>query len=182
MAQLLRMPGTDVLPPGPRRNLVLELRVHLREANRPTLAVVTAAIAGLDGVKPVSRETVRRLFVGKTLANWPTLDSLLRALCQLGNQDPDRPRWSESEDRWTAIPTCREHLRLVWDRAVEEDATEEFPESPPSQPPPTPRAAPIPSPAQDDPWASSQPARGGWGATSKASAPTSGGYSDEPPF
>lgn len=49
MAQLLRMPGTDVLPPGPRRNLVLELRVHLREANRPTLTAITAAIAGLEG-------------------------------------------------------------------------------------------------------------------------------------
>ncbi|MFF4787797.1 hypothetical protein ACFY3E_41595 [Streptomyces griseorubiginosus] len=173
MPQMLRMPGKDALPPGPTRTFVAELHVHFREAGRPSLANIAAATGRLASPVPVSRETIRRLLTGQTVSTWAKVDAVLRVLCQLADQDPDRRRWSEPDDRFDEDDpsSCREYLRRLWNDAV--DGVE--PEEAPAVPPPRPTSGggwggnPAAASA-DDPWAKPQ-----------APAPSKG-YSDEPPF
>ncbi|GAA2970038.1 hypothetical protein GCM10010446_63910 [Streptomyces enissocaesilis] len=187
MPQMMRMPGPDELPPGTRRAFVAELFFHYTEAGRPTLARVAAATRSMTDAFPVSRETIRRLLRGESVARWERVDAVLRALCEIANQDPDRRRWQESGD-WNDDgdpTTCRQHLRqLLYDDI--DEVQPELPPSPPAVPPPrssggwggtspTPTAGwgSTPSqPKQDDPWATTPP----------SSTPSTGGYSDEPPF
>jgi hypothetical protein len=184
MPQILRMPSTDALPPGPRRVFVAELHVHFREAARRPPSDIAAATRRLTNPLPVSRETIRRLLVGQTLSTWARVDSVLRALCQLAGQDPDRRRWPEPEDRFDENDpsTCREYLRRLWNDAIDGSEPNEAPAVPPQQPASgwggTPTAAPH---SADDPWAVSSPKASGWGA-SQPTSPSAGGYPDEPPF
>ncbi|MFF8024768.1 hypothetical protein ACFZDJ_27435 [Streptomyces sp. NPDC007896] len=171
MPQMLRMPGKDALPPGPTRAFVAELHVHFREAGRPSLASIAEATGRLASPVPVSRETIRRLLTGQTVSTWAKVDAVLRVLCQLGGQDPDRRRWPEPEDRFDEDDpaSCREYLRRLWNDAV--DGVE--PEEAPAVPPPRPSSGGWggnPSVPADDPW-----------ATSQAPAPAKE-YPDEPPF
>ncbi|MBQ0891197.1 hypothetical protein KBZ94_40860 [Streptomyces sp. RM72] len=181
MPQMLRMPGKEALPPGPTRVFVAELHVHFREAGRPSLASIAATTGRLSSPVPVSRETIRRLLTGQTVSTWAKVDAVLRALCQLGGQDPDRRRWPEPEDRFDENDTssCLEYLRRLWNDAV--DGVE--PEEAPAIPPPRPASGwgsaastssggwgGTPSPPADDPW-----------ATQQTPAPTKE-YPDEPPF
>lgn len=151
MPRMLRMPGKDVLPPGPKRELVTELFVHYREAARPPLPRVEALTKTMPNPHPVSRETIRRLLTGTTTSQWAVVDALLRALCQLQDRDPDGRRWAEPDDRWDDDDpsTCREHLRHLWNNDIDDLEENEAPSVPP--------AAPAPAPS-------------GWGNT----APTSG--------
>ena len=136
MPQMLRMPGKDVLPPGPVREFVAELHVHFREAGRPALAIVAAKTAHLPTPVPVSRETVRRLLTGQAVSTWARVDAVLRALCHLAEQDPDRRRWPEPEDRYDEndSSSCREYLRRLWNDAVDGIEPREAPAVPPPQP------------------------------------------------
>ncbi|MFE6946041.1 single stranded DNA-binding domain-containing protein [Streptomyces chartreusis] len=188
MPQMMRMPGTDELPPGTRREFVAELFLHYTEAGRPTLARVAATTRSMTDAFPVSRETIRRLLRGESVARWERVDAVLRALCEIGNDDPDRRRWAETDD-WNDDgdpTTCRQHLRQL----LFADIDKIQPELPPASPAvPTPRPSggwggtsptstggwgSTPSqPKQDDPWAT--------GALSQPSQQT-GGYPDEPPF
>lgn len=157
MPQMMRMPGPDELPPGTRRAFVAELFFHYTEAGRPTPARVAATTRSMTDAFPVSRETIRRLLRGESVARWERVDAVLRALCEMGNQDPDRRRWQESGD-WNDDgdpTTCRQHLRqLLYD-----DIDEVQPESA------TPPAVPTPRPS------------GGWGGTPPTSTGGRGGGS-----
>jgi len=172
MPQILRMPSTDDLPPGIKRQFVAELHIHFRDAGRPSLAHIAQMTGRPDGALPVSRETVRRLLTGQTLSTWAKVDAVLQALCRLGNQDPDRRRWPESSD-WNDdgdTTTCREHLRQLWNDAVDGIEPED-----PLAAPPAPHASgrsdsTPPQSVQHDPW-----------ATQQTPAPAKQ-YSDEPPF
>lgn len=191
---MLRMPGKDVLPPGPKRDLVAELYVHYREAARPPLPQIAALTGTMPNPHKVSRETIRRLLTGTTTSQWVVVDALLRALCQLQDRDPEGRRWPEPDDnRWDENDpaTCREYLRRLWNNDIDGLEPDEAPATPPAAPAQTtpgwgtqPSAVPPArqassgwggsgSPPADDPWATSAP--------SKPSVQT-GGYSDEPPF
>lgn len=119
---MLRMPGKDVLPPGPKRDLVAELYVHYRLAARPPLPKIAALTGTESNPHKVSRETIRRLLTGTTTSQWAVVDALLIALCQLQDRDPDGRRWPEPEDsRWDENDptTCREHLRRLWNDDID---------------------------------------------------------------
>ncbi|MGY3206329.1 hypothetical protein [Streptomyces sp. TE5632] len=190
---MLRMPGKDVLPPGPKRELVAELYVHYREAGRPPLPQIAAVTGTMPNPHKVSRETIRRLLTGTTTSQWVVVDALLRALCQLQDRDPDGRRWPEPDDRWDDDDpaTCREYLRRLWNNDIDGLEPDEVPATPPAAPVQTasgwgtPPATVPParqasggwggssSPPADDPWAT--------GPLPKAPAQPAA-YSDEPPF
>ncbi|MEV6002163.1 hypothetical protein AB0M25_23535 [Streptomyces griseomycini] len=193
MPRMLRMPGKDVLPPGPRRELVAELYVHYREAGRPPLPQIAALTGTMPNPHKVSRETIRRLLTGTTTSQWAVVDAVLRALCQMRDWDPDGRRWPEPDDRYDDddSTTCREYLRRLWNNDIDGLEPDEAPIAPPAAPaqtgsgwgaPPTavPPARQAPggwggsaSPQVDDPWAT--------GSLPTAPAQPAA-YSDEPPF
>lgn len=186
------MPGKDVLPPGPKRELVNELFVHYREAARPSLPRIATLTRDMPGCHPVSRETIRRLLTGTTTSQWVVVDALLRALCQLQDRDPDGRRWAKPDDHWEEDDpaTCREYLRQLWNNDIDDLEANETPVVPPAAPAPpssgwggpsptsgwgTPQSA-VPAARQvpeGDPWADS---------ATPAKPPPQTGYSDEPPF
>jgi len=189
---MLRMPDKDALPPGSKRELVAELYVHYREAGRPPLPQVAALTGTMPNPHKVSRETIRRLLTGQTTSQWPVVDALLRALCQLQDRDPDGRRWPEPDDWDENDPTtCREHLRRLWNNDIDGLEPDEAPATPPAAPaqtasgwgPPSTTAPPArqtaggwggsASPPADDPWATGSPAQ---------TPAQQGAYSDEPPF
>ncbi|MYY80809.1 MULTISPECIES: hypothetical protein [unclassified Streptomyces] len=176
MPQMLRMPSKADLPDGTRRDFVAELFVHFKEAGRPTPARIAAKTSSMQDPLAVSRETIRRLLKGQTISTWERVDAVLRALCEIGGQDPDRRRWSESSD-WNDDgdpTTCRERLRQL----LNDDIDGVEPENTPAPVPPARSnsgwGAPRTQPMQDDPWATTP--------TPAPTTPAKGGYSDEPPF
>ncbi|MFJ9026703.1 hypothetical protein ACIRPU_43230 [Streptomyces sp. NPDC102259] len=181
MPRMLRMPGKDVLPPGPKRDLVAELFVHYRLAMRPPLPKIAALTGTESNPQKVSRETIRRLLTGTTTSQWGVVDALLLALCQLQDRDPDGRRWPEPDDsRWDENDptTCREHLRRLWNDDIDGLEPDEAPATPPAAPVPPARQASggwggTPQSAADDPWAA---------GIASQSTPQTRGYSDEPPF
>ncbi|WP_306972261.1 hypothetical protein [Streptomyces canus] len=184
------MPSKDVLPPGPKRELVAELYVHYREAGRPALPQIEALTGTMPNPHKVSRETIRRLLTGQTTSQWAVVDALLRALCQLQARDPDDRRWPKPDDQYEEDDpeTCRDYLRRLWNDDIDGLDPGEAPAIPPAVPsarpasggwggtPPTSTggwgSAPS-QPKQDDPWATGAPPQ---------PSQQSGGYSDEPPF
>ncbi|MFF9810785.1 hypothetical protein ACF1G5_37860 [Streptomyces coeruleorubidus] len=173
---MLRMPGKDVLPPGPKRDLVVELYVHYRLAARPPLPKIAALTGTESNPHKVSRETIRRLLTGTTTSQWVVVDALLLALCQLQNRDPDGRRWPEPDDsRWDENDptTCREHLRRLWNDDIDGLEPDEAPATPPAAPAASGGWGNSASPPADNPWATSSPAK---------TPAQPGGYSDEPPF
>ncbi|MEV5758396.1 hypothetical protein AB0L61_16750 [Streptomyces tendae] len=175
MPQMLRMPSKADLPDGTRREFVTELFIHFKEAGRPTPARIAATTSSMQDPLPVSRETIRRLLKGETISTWERVDAVLRALCEIGGQDPDRRRWPESSDWNDDDPTtCRERLRQL----LNDDIDGVEPENAPAPVPPARSnsgwGGTRTPPPQDDPWATTpKPA---------PTTPTAGGYSDEPPF
>jgi hypothetical protein len=181
---MLRIPSEKDLPPGPLRKFVIELHHHFRETGRVSPEKIAAAARRLDNSETtVSRETVRRLLTGQTYSDWARVELVLRAMCLLASQDPDRRRWPHPADRFDEDDpsTCIEHLRLLWNNAVDDiDPDDDADPAPPPQLAPVPPASPppaqrtgwgaVPHPPSDDPWATGQPQK------------ASGGYSDEPPF
>lgn len=175
MPQMLRMPSKADLPDGTRRDFVAELFLHFKEAGRPTPARIAAMTSSMEDPLPVSRETIRRLLKGETISTWERVDAVLRALSEIGGQDPDRRRWPESDNWHDDDPTtCRERLRQL----LNDDIDGVEPENAPAPVPPARSnsgwGGTRTPPPQDDPWATTpKPA---------PTTPTAGGYSDEPPF
>ncbi|MFJ5779873.1 hypothetical protein [Streptomyces sp. NPDC093094] len=192
MPRMLRMPGKDVLPPGPKRDLVAELFVHYRLASRPPLPQIAALTGTETNPQRVSRETIRRLLTGTTTSQWTVVDAVLRALCHMQDRDPDGRRWPEPDDWDENDPTtCREHLRRLWNDDIDSLEPDEAPATPPAAPAQTASGWGNP-PATVPP---SRQASGGWGgsASPPADDPWATGplpkapaqplaYSDEPPF
>ncbi|MFB7958210.1 hypothetical protein [Streptomyces sp. NPDC056045] len=163
---------------------MIELHHYFRETGRvPPEKIATAARQLDNGETTVSRETVRRLLIGQTLSNWARVELVLRTMCLLANQDPDRRRWAPPEDQYDDDDpsTCIEHLRSLWNNAVDDidlgDDVDQAPlprlaPVPQASPPPTQRAGwgAISNPPLNDPWATGQPQN------------SDSRYSDEPPF
>jgi hypothetical protein len=158
------MPPKDELPEGPRRDFVEEIRRYYRAAGRPPLRHVSKLIEGRTDLKEVtaSQETVRRILRGIVVpTDWNRVNAVFQVFCEIGEIDPGAARW---EDSYNGEENNREHVRRLWDAALEEES------NPPPVPQPNPphpestRAAPG---FASDPWATDSPGSG---------------FSDEPPF
>jgi len=165
MARIIKMPPEDELPEGPRREFVGELRRYYRAAGRPPLRHVSKLIEGRADLKEVtaSQETVRRILRGMVIpTDWNRVNAVFQVLCEIGEIAPDADRW---EDSYNGEESNREHLKRLWDAALE---AEPNPPPMPRPAPPRPEPTPVaPGFGSDDPWATD------------SSGP---GFSDEPPF
>jgi hypothetical protein len=165
MARIIKMPPTDELPEGPRREFVGELRRYYRAGGRPPLRHVSKQIEGRADLKEVtaSQETVRRILRGIVIPpDWNRVNAVFQVLCEIGEIDPDADRW---EDSYNGEESNREYLKRLWDAALEaEPNPPPIPRPAPPHPEPTP---PAPGSGSDDPWATDSPGSG---------------FSDEPPF
>jgi hypothetical protein len=141
MARIIRMPPLSELPRGARRDFVEELRQYYRAADRPPLREVSRRIEGRPDLKEVtaSQETVRRILRGMVIpTDWNRVNAIFQVFCELSETEPDSDRWEDTS--YGDVQTKREHLRQLWDQALEED---------PARP-----SSPRPA---DDPWASDEP-------------------------
>jgi hypothetical protein len=85
------MPTLDELPAGPVRDFVDILFTLYRAARRPTLEDISKHI--LEGGYPAtaSKETIRKMLRGTTIpTHWETVETVIRALCDLADIDPER--------------------------------------------------------------------------------------------
>ncbi|MPY48787.1 hypothetical protein [Streptomyces acidicola] len=108
------MPSEEALPPGAQRQFLEELHVHYRQAGRPAVRTIEE-VSG----QTVSRETARRLLVGRALGRWKVVEALFVALCRISKTDPDVPKW---EGGYEDGPTYRDHLRNLWNTAIDAPA------------------------------------------------------------
>ncbi|WP_407547455.1 hypothetical protein QOM21_00305 [Streptomyces sp. Pv4-95] len=160
MGRVLRMPGEDQLPPGPRRVFVEALFTYYRSASRPTLRKIAELIPQKYPDATGSPETVRRTLLGlSTPANWDTVDAIVTVLCDIAQIDPDAPTTSP-DDPWATIvtpATPRTEIKKLWHAVF--DADPRNPEQ---------RGRPQ---SGSDPW-----------RVAPADGPEAPLYSDEPPF
>ncbi|MGH3939091.1 MAG: hypothetical protein ACRDTG_10750 [Pseudonocardiaceae bacterium] len=139
------------LPPGPRRDFVLNLFTYFKMANRPTLQQISDRIQAIGLPAAPGKETVRRMFRGDTVpVRWDSAYAVLLALCDLADVNPDAeqdPRTDPSADLWNTLRDPQlshlEHYRTLWNTALDHR-------------PPTPRRT-DPSPTRTDPWADVPP-------------------------
>ena len=163
MARIIKMPGADELPAGPRRQFVEELRRYYRAASRPPLRQVSKMIEGRKDMGEItaSQETVRRVLRGTVVpTDWRRVNAIFTSLCEIGDINPTGDRWNEYSE------SNRDHLRQLWDEALEDEP--DAPPVPRPDPPPQEPAA-AGSGYIDDPWAA-------------APGDSHSGFSDEPPF
>jgi hypothetical protein len=166
---MLRMPPKTQLPEGPHRAFVEELFSHYREAGRPPLRTISDWIKSNRDVRDLSgtasTETIRRVLTGLTVPRiWPTVETILEALCAIAGRDPNEDRWEYNNDSESFRAAVKRHWNAMLD---DYEKDEEMPTLPPRRQPPPPR-----QPSNfDDPWATAAPA-------SRASS----SFDDEPPF
>ncbi|WP_194891305.1 hypothetical protein [Catenulispora pinisilvae] len=125
MAAVLRVPGEDELPQGPRRRFALDVYDLYKKARRPTLDAIVATFAEIqeDLRGTASKETARRILVGKTVPRrWETAEALIEALAHLAEVDLD---WRDDPEGQTS----RERLQDRWDWALETLPNHEEPSS-----------------------------------------------------
>ncbi|MFJ8745811.1 hypothetical protein ACIRL2_41445 [Embleya sp. NPDC127516] len=86
------MPDEQALPPGPRRDLVDGFHVLYRNAGRPGTRKMADAIRR-DGSLPstVAHETLAGLLHGRSVPDWPRLESAVRYLASVSvrGHDPE---------------------------------------------------------------------------------------------
>src|ERR1022692_46081 len=91
MARIIKMPGKDELPGGPRRECVEEPRGYYRAAGRPPLRHVSKLIEGRADLKEItaSQETVRRILRGIVIpTDWNRVNAVFQVFCEIGKIDP----------------------------------------------------------------------------------------------
>lgn len=151
MPRILRMPSKAQLPEGPHREFVEELFIHYREAGRPPLRTISAWIKRENEREPglpgsASPETIRRILQGTTVPRlWPTVETVLFALCALGGRQPDEDRWEDSFNG--ASESFAEVLKRRWNAMLDDE------EALPTLPRPRPEVLPNTSSVMNgDPW------------------------------
>lgn len=86
----LTMPGIDLLPPGPHRDLVQALHNLYRDAGKPGTRTVSAEIRRRDDLPDtVSHEAIRAILRGEGIPRWAKLQSLVRQLSTWAVGQPD---------------------------------------------------------------------------------------------
>jgi hypothetical protein len=91
------------------------LFTYYREAGRPTLRIIAGDIA--DNPKydafTASRETIRKMLRGQTIPpKWAVVNAVFSVLCARAAIGPDLPRGANRS-------THRQHLRLLWNLALD---------------------------------------------------------------
>lgn len=170
MPTILAMPTSEAVPEGPRRKFLEELFVHYREAGRPTLRVIAKWIKDHEEDRALrgtaSTETIRRMMKGDVVPrNWPVVEAVLEALCDLGDRSSDEERWQDDDWQSREEPTpwtFKDELRRRWNAALDQQHGED-PDQLPRLPP-----RPVPTPV-------TTPKRGGYGGYG-APPTTRGGY------
>jgi hypothetical protein len=173
---MLRMPTKIQMPEGPHRAFVEELFMYYREAGRPPLRTISDWIRNNADEKNLkgtaSTETIRRVLTGITIPRiWPTVDTILEALCGIAGRSPNEDRWeNQGYSNGYESPTIRAEVKKVWNAMLDDyEQNEQMPSLPPQR---TPSSA-QPSSSFDDPWATAPaPVR----SVSRSS------FDDEPPF
>lgn len=164
MARIIKMPGEDELPSGPRRQFVEELRRYYRAAGRPPLRHVSKLIEGREDLEEItaSQETVRRILRGTVVpVDWNRVNAVFQVFCEIGEIDPNADRWDGRYD--DDGESNREYLRRLWDEALEGE----------------PGALPVPRPTRPR----SEPATAAYGFSGDDPwAAKDSSFSDEPPF
>ena len=167
------MPAKSVVPDGPHRKFLEELFAYYREAGRPTLRAIAQWIRGHGEDRALrgtaSTETIRRIMHGDLVPrNWPVVETLLEALCDLAGRSSDEQRWEDDGDGWRsrdepASWTFKDELKKRWNAALDQQQGEDSEELPRLPPRPAPMPAEVGSRghtgggfgarATDDPWA-----------------------------
>ena len=95
--------GVDRLPPGPRRDLVLAVRVYYDAASRPAVRRISKYLKDNLPSDAVSHQTVTTTLSGQALPRWNTLEAIMRALVALetlGIKEDIKVVLGEIRDAW----------------------------------------------------------------------------------
>lgn len=149
MPAWIRMPEERDLPRGAMRDFVEVVHYHYRAAHRPPLRKISNRVVELvehskrsdgrlDGT--ASKETIRRMLLGKVLPQWSTVEVVYLALCDLAGEDPN----ASHHDGGYGY-TYRDEISRAWNDAIDEPPNRQIPAVP-----------------EDDPWATGSQ-RSGWG-------------------
>ena len=105
MARIIRMPSESELPPGPMRDFVALLFDLYRDARRPTLRQISQEVSRSDVRGTASTEMIRRMLRGVAVpSQWPTVEAVVTALCNMSDSDPDYfLGWGRLEEAWNEI-------------------------------------------------------------------------------
>jgi hypothetical protein len=173
---MLRMPTKTQVREGPHRAFVEELFMYYREAGRPPLRTISDWIKNNADAKDLtgtaSTETIRRVLTGITIPrNWPTVETILEALCSIAGRSPNEDRWDDNGYRNYEPWPIRAEVKKLWNAMLDDyQQDEQMPTLPPRRIPQP--SLPSSNSNFEDPWATAPtPARSG---------PTS--FDDEPPF
>ena len=122
-----------------------QLFAYYREAGRPTLRAIAQWIRGHGEDRALrgtaSTETIRRIMHGDLVPrNWPVVETLLEALCDLAGRSSDEQRWEDDGDGWRsrdepASWTFKDELKKRWNAALDQqqgEDSEELPRLPPT--------------------------------------------------
>jgi hypothetical protein len=87
-----------------------------REAHRPALREISAAIERSDSKSAASPETIRRMLLGATVpVRWAIVEAVYLTLCELAGLDPHRQRqWGED------IGTIRSIVENAWHEVLDD--------------------------------------------------------------
>jgi hypothetical protein len=121
MPRIIRMPTQDELPAGPARDFVELLFRLYRAAHRPTLDTISMHIRDGSYIATASKETLRKMLRGTTIpANWPTVATVVVALCDLAGWEPDGSITMAYADGSQVEASVVEHADELWHRALDE--------------------------------------------------------------
>jgi tetratricopeptide (TPR) repeat protein len=79
----IALPGPDVLPAGPRRDLVVALHELYRQAGKPATRIISRKITTDRDLETVSHETISSVLRGRSVPSWNKLRSIVVALCRM---------------------------------------------------------------------------------------------------
>ncbi len=127
-ARGVSLPGTDQMPPGPKRDVIIELHKLYRLADTPGVRSISTEVHKRDDLSAtMNRDLVSQILSGR---RWPTvkqLDSLVRVLAsQAINSPGEDAESSRFITLWTAAEepfleaASETYLRDPIDRAFEE--------------------------------------------------------------
>ena len=125
----LRMPSERDLPPGPRRQFAGELFNLFRLARRPPLSEISERILNDEELTgTASRETIRRMLIGKTVPTWDTAFAAFKVLCDMAGVDPSDRRWADNNS--FDVPSYQEAFTSAWNDAIDDDPRDIRPQHP----------------------------------------------------
>jgi tetratricopeptide (TPR) repeat protein len=84
----IALPGTDRVPDGPQRDLLVRLHELYGQAGKPATRFISRRIDE-EGLESVSYETISALLRGKSVPSWARLNSIIIVLCRMSVHSVD---------------------------------------------------------------------------------------------